>query len=158
VSINNFFKLIIAVGISEFAGIIGSVFTVSAIVTWYPTLVMPMISPPSWVFGPVWTILYALMGIAAFLIWKKGLEKKEIKAALVVFVIQLFLNTIWSIIFFGLLSPGWALIEIALLWSAIFWTIVVFYKISKVAAYLLIPYLLWVSFAVYLNYAIWTLN
>ena len=117
-------------------------------------------------FGPVWTALYALMGIAAFLVWRNGWEKKEVKLALGVFGIQLFLNAIWSIIFFGLHGStwltinnlGWALVDIVALWLAIVWTIAVFYKISKPAAYLLVPYLLWVSFASYLNYSIWVLN
>ena len=156
--INNFFKLVIAVGVSELAGIVGSVFTVSAIPNWYAGLTKPALNPPSWVFGPVWTALYALMGIAVFLVWRNGWEKKEVKLALGVFGIQLFLNAIWSIIFFGLHSPGWALVDIAALWLAIVWTMFVFYKISKPAAYLLIPYLLWVSFASYLNYSIWILN
>ncbi len=162
--VNNFFKLIIAVGISELAGIIGSFFTISAIPTWYAGLMKPALNPPAWVFGPAWTTLYALMGIAAFLIWSsyakasEGQAKRKIKLALGVFGIQLFLNAIWSIIFFGLHSPGWALVDIVLLWLAIVWTMVVFYKISRPAAYLLVPYLLWVSFASYLNYSIWMLN
>lgn len=156
--VNNFFKLIIAVGVSELAGIIGSVFTVSAIPNWYAGLVKPALNPPAWVFGPAWTTLYALMGIAAFLVWKNGWERKDVRMALGVFGIQLFLNAIWSIIFFGLQSPGWALVDIVLLWFAIVWTIVIFYKISRPAAYLLVPYLLWVSFASYLNYSIWMLN
>ena len=164
--LNNFFKLVIAIGVSELAGIIGSVFTISAITdpstgsgqAWYAGLVKPALNPPSWVFGPAWTTLYALMGIAAFLVWRNGWERKDVRIALGVFGIQLFLNAIWSIIFFGLQSPGWALVDITLLWFAIVWTIAVFYKISKPAAYLLVPYLLWVSFATYLNYAIWTLN
>ena len=156
--LNNFFKLIIAVGVSELAGIVGSVFTVSAIPNWYAGLMKPALNPPSWVFGPVWTALYALMGIAAFLVWKNGWERKDVRMALGVFGIQLFLNAIWSIIFFGLNSPGWALVDIVALWLAIVWTIFVFYKISKPAAYLLVPYILWVSFATYLNYAIWILN
>jgi translocator protein len=172
----NFFKLVIAIAICQAVGIVGSFFTVSAIPNWYSTLVKPALNPPSWVFGPVWTTLYALMGIAAFLVWssyaKASEDKKRgIKIALGIFGIQLFLNAIWSIIFFGLNSPGWALIDIVFLWLAIVWTIAVFYKISphssswrtteghgKLAAYLLVPYLLWVSFATYLNYAIWTLN
>lgn len=154
----DFFKLIIAVGISELAGIIGSFFTISAIPGWYAGLVKPALSPPNWVFGPIWTTLYALMGIAAFLVWKQGLQKREVKIALIVFGIQLFLNAIWSIIFFGLQNPGWALVDIILLWLVIVWTMVVFYKISKPAAYLLVPYLLWVSFAGYLNYSLWILN
>lgn len=156
--INNFLKLVVAIGTSELAGIIGSVFTVSAIPNWYAGLVKPALNPPSWLFGPVWTTLYALMGIAAFLVWKAGWERKEVKKALGVFGIQLFLNFIWSIIFFGLQNPGWALVNIVLLWLAIVWTMVVFYRISKPAVYLLLPYLLWVSFASYLNYSIWTLN
>ena len=164
--INNAFKLIIAIVISELAGVIESLFTISAIPThstgsgqaWYAGLVKPALNPPARIFGPVWTTLYALMGISAFLIWKNGWEKKEVKMALGVFGIQLFLNAIWSIIFFGLHSPGWALVDIVLLWLAIVWTIAVFYEISKPTAYLLLPYLLWVSFASYLNYSIWMLN
>lgn len=155
---NNIFKLIIAIAVSELAGVVGSFFTVSAIPTWYAALEKPALNPPGWVFGPVWGILYLLMGVAAFLVWRKGWERKEIKTALCVFVAQLFLNTIWSIIFFGLRNPDWALVNIIALWLAIIWTIIVFYKISKPAAYLLVPYILWVSFASYLNYAIWVLN
>ena len=156
--LNNFFKLVIAIGVSELAGIIGSVFTISAIPNWYAGLVKPALNPPAWVFGPAWTTLYTLMGIAAFLVWRMVWERKEVKMALEVFGIQLFLNAIWSIIFFGLQNPGWALVDIILLWLAIVWTMVVFYKISRPAAYLLVPYLLWVSFASYLNYSIWMLN
>ena len=156
--VNNFFKLVIAIAVSETAGIIGSFFTISAIPTWYAGLVKPALNPPAWVFGPAWTTLYALMGIAAFLVWKNGWERKDVRAALGIFSIQLFLNATWSIIFFGLKNPGWALVDIAALWLAIVWTMLVFYKISKPAAYLLMPYLLWVSFAAYLNYSIWMLN
>jgi len=156
--LNNFLKLVIAIVVSQLAGLIGSVFTVSSIPTWYATLQKPSFNPPNWIFGPVWTTLYFLIGIAAFLVWKKGLERKDVKIAIGVFGVQLFLNAIWSIIFFGLHSPGWALVNIVLLWLAIVWTIIVFYKISKPAAYLLLPYILWVSFAAYLNYTIWVLN
>jgi benzodiazapine receptor len=156
--INNTFKLIIAVVVSELAGIIGSIFTISVIPNWYAGLVEPALNPPAWVFGPVWTTLYALMGIAAFLVWKAGWERKEVRMALKVFGLQLFLNAIWSIIFFGLHNPGWALVDIVALWLSIIWTIAVFYKISKPAAYLFLPYILWVSFALYLNYSIWILN
>ena len=154
----NFIALVIAVGVSELAGIIGSVFTTSAIPNWYRTLEKPLLNPPSWVFGPVWVTLYALMGVAAFLVWRHGWKKGKVKIALGIFGVQLFLNTIWSIIFFGFENPAWALVDIVLLWIAIVWTIVVFYKISKWAAYLLIPYVIWVSFAAYLNYSIWILN
>lgn len=155
---NNTLKLIIAVVVSELAGIVGSIFTVSAIPTWYTTLVKPALNPPSWIFGPVWTTLYALMGIAAFLVWKKGWDRKDVRNALTVFGLQLVLNTIWSIIFFGLHSPFFAFVDIVLLWLAIVWTMILFYKISKPAMWLLVPYILWVSFASYLNFMLWTIN
>lgn len=151
-------KLIIAIAVSEFVGIVGSFFTAPAITGWYGSIVKPALNPPAWVFGPVWVTLFALMGIAAFLIWEKGVERKDVKIALGLFMGQLVLNTLWSIVFFGLQSPGGALIEIGFLWLAIVATIIAFSKISKVAAWLLAPYILWVSFAAYLNYAIWALN
>ncbi len=156
--INNTFKLIIAIVVSELAGIIGSVFTTPSITGWYTGIVKPTLNPPAWVFGPVWTTLFALMGVAAFLVWKKGLDRRDVKIALGIFFGQLVLNPLWFIIFFGLHSPGGALIEIVFLWLAILATIITFARISKPAAWLLVPYILWVSFAMYLNYAIWTLN
>lgn len=154
----NYLKLIIAILVSELAGVIGSLFTAPSIPGWYSTLIKPSLNPPSWVFGPVWTTLYALMGIAAFLIWKKGLNNKGVTVALTIFAAQLVLNTLWSIIFFGLHSPGAAFIEIIFLWFAILATIIAFSKISKPAAWLLVPYILWVSFASYLNFMLWMLN
>lgn len=138
--INNTFKLIIAIVVSELAGIIGSVFTTPSIAGWYAGIVKPALNPPAWIFGPVWTTLFALMGISAFIVWSsyaKATEdkKKGIRLALILFGIQLVLNTIWSIIFFGLHSPGGALVEIIFLWLAILATIVAFYKISKPAAW-----------------------
>ncbi len=162
--IKNSYKLVIAIAISELAGIVGSIFTSPAIPTWYRGITKPALNPPAWVFGPVWTTLFALMGIAAFLIWASYAKttdahrRKHIKIALVLFGLQLALNTLWSLIFFGLQNPGAALIEIICLWIAILATIIAFAKISKPAAWLLAPYILWVSFAMYLNYAIWTLN
>ncbi len=163
--LNNFFKLIITIVVSQLAGVIGSVFTTSAIPTWYAGLVKPALNPPAWVFGPAWTTLYALMGIALFLVWRQHsniLENVRMlriwRVSIAAFFVQLFLNAIWSIIFFGLQNPGWALIDIVVLWLAIVWTMFIFYKISKPAAYLLVPYILWVSFASYLNYSIWMLN
>lgn len=156
--ISNTFKLIIAVVGSEFAGIIGSVFTAPSIPTWYVTLVKPEFSPPNWVFAPVWTILFLVMGIAAFLVWKQGLGRRDVKIALSVFIAQLILNTAWSVIFFGLQNPGAAFIEIIFLGLAIIATMSTFAKISKLAAWLLLPYILWVCFAAYLNYSIWILN
>lgn len=153
--INNALKLIIAIVVSELAGIIGSVFTAPAIPAWYAGLVKPALNPPAWVFAPVWTTLFLLMGIAAFFIWRQGLERGEVKIALGIFIIQLMLNTLWSIIFFGLKNPGAAFAELTLLWLAILATIITFAKISKLAAWLLVPYILWVSFAGYLNFSIW---
>lgn len=156
--INNAFKLIIALAICQAAGIIGSLFTRPAIGEWYAGLTKPALNPPSWVFAPVWTILFVLMGLAAFLVWKRGLEQKEVKIALGIFIVQLVLNTLWSVIFFGFKDPGLAFIEIIILWLAILATIIFFGKISKAAAWLLAPYLLWVSFAAGLNYYLWILN
>ncbi len=157
--IKTFLKLLVAVAISESAGIIGSIFTISAIPTWYASLQKPVFNPPNWIFGPVWTTLYLLMGIAAFLMWtRKDATSAQQKNALTVFGFQLLLNTLWSFVFFGTHSLFAALIIIVALWATILWTIVVFYRISRPATYLLIPYILWVTFACYLNYAIWTLN
>lgn len=154
----NFLKLIIAIGVSELAGVIGSIFTTPSISGWYANLVRPEFAPPNWIFAPVWTILFVLMGVAAFLVWKRGLDDKKVKIALGIFVGQLALNTLWSIIFFGLHSPAGAFLEIIFLWFAILVTIIFFAKISRAAAWLLAPYILWVSFAAYLNYSIWILN
>lgn len=150
--------LFVFIAIAELAGIVGSFFTVSAIPTWYATIAKPTWNPPSWVFGPVWTMLYAIMGIAAFLIWRKGWDQKAVKIALGIFGVQLFLNAIWSVIFFGFKNPGWAFVDIVFLWIAIVATMVLFAKVSKPALWLLVPYLLWVSFASVLNFTIWDLN
>lgn len=155
---NNTIKLITCIVVSELAGIIGSVFTVSSIDGWYATVVRPAIAPPNWIFGPVWITLYALMGIAAFLIWKKGLDRKDVRFALGIFVAQLVLNSLWSIIFFGMQNLGGAFAEIIALWIAIVATMIAFARISKPAAWLLAPYILWVSFAAILNYSFWALN
>ncbi len=154
----NYLKLIIAIVVCELAGIIGSIFTASAIPTWYVTLAKPALNPPSWIFGPVWTTLYALMGIAVFLVWQKGIHHKHVRKAVAVFALQLVLNTMWSIVFFNFENPGWAFVNIVAMWLAIVWTMILFYKISKPAMWLLVPYILWVSFAAYLNYSIWILN
>lgn len=154
----SFLKLLFCIAASQAAGFIGAIFTMPAIDSWYKTLARPEFAPPNWVFAPVWTTLYILMGVAAFLVWQKGLERKEVKVALTIFAIQLILNTLWSIIFFGLQSPGWAFVEVIFLWVAILATIIAFAKVSKLAAWLLAPYILWVSFAAYLNFMIFWLN
>jgi tryptophan-rich sensory protein len=132
------------------------VFTTSSIPTWYASLIKPSFNPPNWIFGPVWTTLYLLMGISLYLVWIRGAKKN--RTALIWFGSQLALNSIWSILFFGLKSPLSAFIEIIFLWITILITIIYFYKTSKPAAYLLIPYILWVSFAAVLNISIVILN
>ncbi|MBW2991705.1 tryptophan-rich sensory protein [Candidatus Woesearchaeota archaeon] len=151
----NYIKLLLSVLISLSAGFIGSIFTSSSVSTWYITLNKPVFNPPSWVFSPVWTALYILMGISLYLIWT---NKKKTKLAFTVFGIQLFLNALWSVIFFGLRNPLLAFIEIIILWCAILYTIIIFYRINKNASYLLIPYILWVSFAAVLNLYLVMLN
>ncbi len=151
------YKLIISLLIPQLAGGLGSFFTIDSVKGWYLTLEKPMLNPPSWIFGPVWTMLFLLMGYALYLVWTDDSGKSK-RLAYWAFGIQMVLNTLWSIIFFGLHSPGGALFEMIFLWLAIFVMIIVFAKISKLAAWLLAPYILWVSFAGYLNWAIWTLN
>ncbi|MBI2048119.1 MAG: tryptophan-rich sensory protein [Parcubacteria group bacterium] len=164
-SLKDFFTLVISIAITAGAGFVGSLFTTPAIPIWYAELVKPALNPPSFVFGPVWGILYILMGISLFLIWKKhsnilqNIRMLQIwKWGVGVFFLQLVLNTLWSILFFGLQSPALALLDTVLLWLSILITIILFYKLSRLAAYLLVPYILWVSFAVYLNYLIVMLN
>jgi translocator protein len=154
----NYFKLIISIIICQLAGIIGSFFTVTSVSTWYVTLNKPFFNPPGWLFGPVWIILYLLIGISLYIIWNKKINTKTKQVALIIFFIQLILNTIWSILFFGLKSPLLAFLDIIFLWFAIIFTMYFFNKISKTATYLLIPYILWVSFAMILNFSIYYLN
>lgn len=155
----NGLRLIGFIIISEIVGAIGSIFTTPSISSgWYATLNRPEIAPPNWVFGPVWTTLFALMGIALFLIWKKETDRQSKRKALTWFTLQFALNILWSALFFGLQSPGAAFVEIIFLWLSILVTIVLFSRLSKVAAWLLVPYILWVSFAAYLNFMFWSLN
>ncbi len=151
-------KLIISILICQGAGAIGSLFTSPAISTWYATIQKPSFNPPNWIFAPVWILLFLLMGISLYLIWNKGFKYKGTKIAIFVFAVQLILNTLWSILFFGLQSPLFAFIEIIILWFAILLTIISFYKVSKIAAYLLMPYIIWVSFASVLNFSILIIN
>lgn len=155
---NEIMKLAISIIICLAAGFIGSIFTNRSIPIWYESLKKPSFNPPGWLFGPVWTALFILMGISLFLIWQKGLHYNGVKIALIVFGIQLILNILWSILFFGLRAPQAAFIEIIILWILILITILTFYPISKIAALLLLPYILWVSFASILNFSLWRLN
>lgn len=149
-------KLLGAIVACELIGGLGAIATTPNIDSWYATLNKPSFSPPNYLFAPVWTILYALMGVAIYLVWSN--EKKNKKAAYITFLIQLGLNLMWSFIFFGykLLFP--AFIEIVLMWIFILLTIFNFKKISVVAAWLMLPYILWVSFASILNFAVWWIN
>ncbi|MFC1752865.1 TspO/MBR family protein [Thermoproteota archaeon] len=145
--------------LSLLAGILGSYFTTPAIPVWYASLNKPFFNPPSWIFGPVWTMLYILMGTAMAIIANIETKLSHIKnKAYILFSLQLFLNFLWSILFFGLRSPLSAFIEIIILFTVIILTIVYFFKLSKTAAYLFFPYVLWVGFALILNAAIVMLN
>ncbi len=154
----NLLKLIFAILFCELVGLSATPFTISSIPTWYQTLNKPFFSPPNWVFAPVWTTLYFLMWISLFLIWQKGLKKDEVRNGILLFFLQLFLNFLWSLLFFGLHLPALAFIDIVLLWLSIILCIKTFYLINKIASYLLLPYILWVSFAGLLNLAIVILN
>ncbi len=154
----NILRLIVSIVICESAGIVGSLFTTPSIPTWYASLAKPSFNPPNWLFGPVWTILFLIMGISVFLVWNKGINRSDVKIALIIFAAQLLLNILWSVLFFGYHSPFAAFVAIICLWMTILVTIVIFYRISRVSAWLLIPYILWVSFAAVLNFFIWRLN
>jgi tryptophan-rich sensory protein len=154
----DFIKLLTAVISCELVGILGAIFTTQSIPTWYAQLNKPPFSPPNWLFGPVWTLLYLLMGISFYLIWKQESKKKSRKQAIQLFLIQLGMNFVWSPIFFGLRDPLFGLVIIVSMWWFIVATIRAFFPLSKTAAYLLIPYILWVSFATILNAAIVVLN
>ena len=154
----NILKLVISVGICFLVAFIGSALTLPSIPAWYSMLNKPIFSPPNWIFGPVWTILYFLMGLSLYIIWNKNLKNKNKDQAIKIFILQLILNLSWSFVFFSLHQPLLALITIIILWFFILMTIKYFYKISKLAAYLLIPYILWVSFASLLNLFIVGLN
>lgn len=152
----NWQKLVIAILIPQVSGVLGALVTVSSVGSWYQTINKPSFNPPSWIFGPVWTSLYIMIGISLYLIWKSNhLFKKK---AMWLFGIQMVLNALWSPAFFGLESPLLGLIVIIPLWVSILACIKVFKPISNLAAYLFIPYFLWVSFATLLNASIWYLN
>src|SRR3989344_6167255 len=150
-------KLVFAIAVCQTAGAIGSVFTSSAISVWYEQLQKPALTPPGWVFGPVWFLLYTLMGVSLYLVWRKRTAEHCQCTALRVFFFQLTLNILWSYLFFGLREPLLAFVEILVLFLAILATAWQFWNVSRMAAYLLMPYILWVGLAAYLNFAIWQL-
>ena len=154
----HFAPLGVSLAVALGAGFVGSLFTTPALGTWYAALAKPALAPPNWVFAPVWTTLFVLMGVAAYVVWHHGVHRRLSQEALAVYALQLVLNVLWSALFFGLRSPGLALLEIAALFATILWTMLLFYKVSKPAALLLAPYAAWVAFAAYLNYVFWILN
>jgi len=151
-------KLLLSILLCLGAGAIGSAFTMSSIPTWYAALKRPSFAPPNWIFGPVWTTLFIMMGVALFLVWGQLGKKPKAKVAAILFLVHLAFNVLWSALFFGLRSPGWAFAEIIVLWGMIAALVVMFRPIDRRASYLMVPYLLWVSFAAVLNLMLWRLN
>ena len=151
-------KLLISLAICFAAEGLGGLFTAQSVGAWYLTLQKPAFTPPGWLFGPVWTLLYFMMGIALYLIWKRAEAGAEGRGALMLFALQLLLNVAWSAVFFGRQSPLGGLLIIVALWLTLALTIWRFRQISPLAAGLLVPYLAWISFAAVLNFAIWRLN
>ena len=155
---NDLLKLILCIIICEGLGSSGSIFTSMSVSTWYSTLVKPWFAPPGGVIAVIWTVLFMLMGISLFLVWREGLDRPGVKAAIYIFAAQFVVNIAWSAAFFGMRSPSNGLIVIVLLWLMILLTIIKFWRVSKNAALLLVPYILWVSIAMFLNYSILVLN
>ena len=152
------FRLILSIVICQMAGIIGSIFTASSMASWYPTLVKPSFTPPGSYIGLIWIVLFTLMGISLFLIWRETPGNPAARIALYFFAAQLIVNVLWNVAFFSLQSPISGLIVIVVLWILILISIIKFWPINRTAALLLIPYIVWVSIAAYLNYSIWRLN
>ncbi|MFC1962713.1 TspO/MBR family protein [Chloroflexota bacterium] len=152
------YKLIISIVACQFAGFIGSIFTTSAIPTWYAAIEKPAFTPPNWLFAPAWITLYVLMAIAASIVWQRGLGDKQVRAGLIIFLVQLILNALWSVVFFGLESLLYGIVVIVALWIAILLTTIKFLRISNLAGSLLLPYIGWVTFAVLLTVSIYFLN
>jgi tryptophan-rich sensory protein len=150
-------RLVISLIIPQLAGLVGSLFTAPNIAGWYAGLNKPWFVPPNWLFAPAWTTLFILMGLAIFLVWEnKG--SLSLRGDYLPFWVQLGLNVLWSVLFFGMRSPLLGLGEIGILWVAILWNIIVFWRVRKASGYLLVPYLGWVSFASLLNLYVWLLN
>ena len=156
--LNSVIKFIVSILACFAAAGIGSLFTVKAIPSWYKGLKKPPFTPPNGAFGPIWTVLYILMAISVFLVWQKGLATNGVRLAFILFWIQLLFNTLWSIIFFEMKSKGGGVTTIILLWLLILATIITSFRVSAWAGALLIPYIVWVSVASYLNIGVWVLN
>ncbi|MFP4498485.1 MAG: TspO/MBR family protein [Vulcanimicrobiota bacterium] len=155
---NKIFRFIVSIIVCQLAGILGSIATIPNVKSWYQFLQKPGLTPPNEIFGPVWTTLYFLMGISLYLVWQSPVSKDKKKIPLVIFFVQLVMNTIWSFLFFGMHELFFSFVWIILLWLVIVINIIYFWKVSRIAGGLLIPYILWVSFASYLNFSIWQLN
>ncbi len=155
---SSYVKLLIAIALPVVVGGISGFFTVTSVESWYQTIQKPSWNPPNWVFGPVWTTLYVMMGIALWLVWKEDTSRELKMIAAILFGVQLILNFLWSFVFFRLEQPGFAFLEILFMWIAILATIFAFAQVNKTAAWLLVPYISWVSFAAILNFTIWRLN
>jgi benzodiazapine receptor len=151
-------KLVGSIVACEGAGLIGSIFTTPAISTWYVALEKPAFTPPNWVFAPVWASLYALMGVAVFLVWRQGLDQPSVKPAFALFWVQLVISLMWSVVFFGWHSILGGAVLIISLWVLVLITMIKFFKLSKVAGGLLVPYLAWLSIASALNVWVLILN
>lgn len=154
----NWVKAVVAFAIPQVVGFTGSLFTDNSEGSWFQTLAKPAWNPPGWFFGPVWTLLYILMGLALYIIWKKDAPARLKRPAILLWSLQMFFNFLWSFIFFGLHRMNLAFYEMLVLWVLILLTIFAFARISKEAAWLLVPYISWVSFAALLNYTIWQMN
>jgi tryptophan-rich sensory protein len=155
---NELYRLILSIIICQMAGVIGSIFTAGSVTSWYPTLVKPSFSPPGFYIGLIWIVLFTLMGISLFLICRETPGNPAARIALYFFAVQLIVNVLWSVAFFGMRSPISGLVVIAFLWVLILIMTIKFWPINRTAALLLIPYIVWVSIAAYLNFSIWRLN
>jgi tryptophan-rich sensory protein len=153
----NYHKFIISLGLPLLVGFIGSLFTAQSVNTWYRTLKKPSFTPPNWLFAPAWTLLFILMGVAFYLIWQKDFGSRP-RPYITIYALQLFFNLLWSFFFFTLRNPLLSFCEIIILWFLILLNTIVFFKVSRIAGFLLIPYLLWVTFAGFLNFFLYVLN
>ncbi len=150
--------LLTSLALCQGAGAVGGWATAASLREWYPLLRKPWFTPPNWLFPVAWTLFFLLMGIALFLVWSQGSSTPGVAPALAIFGVHLVLNMLWSVFFFTLRSPGWALVELVLFWLSIVASILAFAPVSRAAAWLLVPYLVWVTFAGLLNWSIWRLN
>ena len=151
-------RLILSILIPHLVGIGAGIATASSVQDWYPNLRKPSWNPPNWVFGPAWALLYTMMGVALYRVWGMGTDNPAVRWALILFGVQLVFNGLWSLLFFGMRSPGLGLVEVIFLWLSVVATTVAFGLLDPVSWFLLVPYVAWVTFAAVLNGAVWWLN